>query len=419
MPPMIGYYAHHVGSGHLHRAAAVAAHVGPRMTLLSSAEPQVSINQLRLARDDDPPAHGDVTASKSLHWAPLGHTGLRERANQIVRWAEENHCSAMVSDVSVEVLLLARLLSIPPVALALRGRRLDRAHALGYDASCAIIAPWPRLTHGTWPARWLAKTVWVGPVSRFDGRARVTGRCGRPGRCVVLMVGRGGDSLTEAALREAAAVPDTHWHLLGRTAVPTTGRRVARQQIRTATDDDDLGDDGSDRDGPDDDGSDRAGPGDDGSDHAGPDDDGSDHAGNVERPGWVADPWPLLCRADVVVAAPGDAAIADVAAAGRPLIAVPQQRPFGEQQAQAAALSRHWLCMSVPTWPDRASWPRLLDRAEHLGGAGWSAYSDGHGSARMAAALLEIADRGRGWQAGAPDVRGRIQDRAFPRLAVG
>jgi len=243
----------------------------------------------------------------------------------------------------------------------LRGRRTDRAHALGYDVAAAIIAPWPRLTHGRWPQRWLDKTVWVGPVSRFDGRARIAGRCDRPGRCVVLMLGRGGDSLTEAALREAAAVPETHWHLLG-------GHR-----------------------------------------------DGPDRAGMVERLGWVADPWPLLCRADVVVAAPGDAAVADIAAAGRPLIAVPQPRPFDEQQAQAAALVRHWLCLSVPTWPDRHAWPRLLDRAESLGGAGWSAFYDGRGSARMAAALLELTDRD-----GARQVRtASIRPRRTASLALG
>jgi len=394
---MIGYYAHHVGSGHLHRAAAVAAHLGPRMTVLSSAESPVAIDQVRLSRDDEPPIHGDVTAAQSLHWVPLRNNGLRERTSQIVRWAEQQNCSVLVSDVSVEVLLLARLLSIPPVAVALRGKRMDRAHALGYDVAATIIAPWPRVTHGRWPQRWLDKTVWVGPVSRFDGRARARGRCGLAGRCVVLMLGRGGDSMTEAVLREAAAVPDTHWHLLGTCA--------DREPVRSAG---------------------RIG--------AAP-----ESAGIVERLGWLADPWPMLCRADVVVAAPGDAAIADVAAAGRPLIAVPQHRPFGEQEAQASALVRHRLCLSVPTWPDRQSWPRLLDRAQSLGGSGWSAYYDGRGSARMAAAMLEVAEAGRGGhagpsavhdlepaapavggaQAGASAVPGGRQVAPSPRLPVG
>lgn len=184
--------------------------------------------------------------------------------------------------------------------------------------------------------------------------------------------------MTEAALREAGAVPETHWHLLGHAPEP----------VDTAHQD-----------------------------------------GHIERLGWVADPWPMLCRADVVVAAPGDAAIADVAASGRPLIAVPQNRPFGEQQAQAAALARHWLCLSVPTWPDRRAWPQLLDRAESLGGAGWSAYYNGRGSARMAATLLELSGRDRGSRprrsamhpglVGASALRGARRDGPAARLAVG
>lgn len=333
---MIGYYAHHQGSGHLQRAAAVSAHLGPRMTLLSSAASPAPVNQLRLARDDDPQVQGDVTASERLHWVPLRHSGLRERSSQILQWAEEHRCAVLVSDVSVEVLLLARLLSIPPVAVALRGQRLDRAHALGYDVAAAIVAPWPRATHGEWPERWLAKTVWVGAVSRFDGRTPMADACAESGRCVVLMLGRGGDSMTEAALRAAGAVRDTHWHLMG-------GRGP-------------LG-----------------------------------WTGAVQHLGWVADPWPVLCRADVVVAAAGDSAIADVAAAGRPLIALPQDRPYGEQHDHAAVLVRHGFCASSPTWPDRYAWPGLLDEAQTLGGARWSEYCDGLGSAKLAQALLDLA----------------------------
>lgn len=355
---MIGYYAHHQGSGHLRRAAAVAAHLGSGMTLLSSADPAGVGNHLRLARDDEPPVVGDVTASGALHWVPLQHNGLRERSSQIARWAEEQSCAVLVSDVSVEVLLLARLLSIPSVAVALRGRRCDRAHALGYDVASRIIAPWPRATQGPCQGRWLDKTVWVGAVSRFEGRIPVTGRCGRRGRCVVLMLGRGGDSMTDAALQEAAAVPGTHWHLIGGGSA--VAGRSAEPESRPSG----------------------------GSSYAS---EGGAALETVERLGWVADPWPLLCGADVVVAAAGDAAIADVAAAGRPLIAVPQARPFGEQQDHAAILVRHGLCLSEPTWPDRRRWPLLLDRAQALGGAGWAQYYDGHGSARMAGALLDLA----------------------------
>ncbi len=367
---MIGYYAHHHGAGHLQRAVAVSGHVASALTVLSSAQPSVGIPHLPLARDDDAPVIGDVTASGALHWVPLRHKGFRERSSQIVGWAAQERCNLLVSDVSVEVLLLARLLSIPSVAVALRGPRQDRPHAIGYDVASRIIAPWPRATQGEGLQQWRDKTIWVGAVSRFDGRVRETGRCGRPGRCTVVLLGRGGDSMTALDLREAAAVPGTHWHLLGGSAAtvaadrqpsssPTAAGGEPRERVRT-----------------------------------------------VEVLGWVADPWPVLCRADVVVAAAGDAAIADVAAAGRPLIAVPQDRPFGEQHDHAAVLARHRLCLSEPTWPDRQRWPLLLDRAQALGGRRWAEYCDGQGSARMARVLQEIADDGPGDPEDGPAVAG-------------
>ena len=53
---------------------------------------------------------------------------------------------------------------------------------------------------------------------------------------------------------------------------------------------------------------------------------------------WVADPWPLLCAADVVVTHAGQNAIADVATARRPAVIIPQPRPHDEQATTARAL---------------------------------------------------------------------------------
>lgn len=161
--------------------------------------------------------------------------------------------------------------------------------------------------------------------------------------------------MTARDLREAAAVPGTHWHVLGGFAAADQPDRRSNPLPRGVC--------------------------------GGP----RDQVSSVESLGWVPDPWPLLCRADVIVAAAGDAAIADVAAAGRPLIAVPQTRPFGEQHANAAALVRQRLCIAEATWPDRIRWPRLLEQAETLGGSRWPEYCDGLGSARMADVLREVA----------------------------
>jgi hypothetical protein len=105
---------------------------------------------------------------------------------------------------------------------------------------------------------------------------------------------------------------------------------------------------------------------------------------------WVDDPWPLLCAADVVVTHAGQNAIADVAAARRPAIVVPQPRPHGEQRALARALGHAGLATVEPGWPEPARWPALLEEAVARGGAGWDRWSDGGGAARAATVLAGV-----------------------------
>ena len=55
---------------------------------------------------------------------------------------------------------------------------------------------------------------------------------------------------------------------------------------------------------------------------------------------WVTDPWAELCSADVVISAAGQSSVADLAAADAFVVAVPEERPFDEQDATAAQLER-------------------------------------------------------------------------------
>jgi hypothetical protein len=104
---------------------------------------------------------------------------------------------------------------------------------------------------------------------------------------------------------------------------------------------------------------------------------------------WVADPWPHLARADVVVSWAGQNAIADLAAAGAPAVVVPQERPFVEQRATAEALDRAGLAAVVPHWPTADAWPALLARAEGLHPR-WERWETA-GAARRAAEVIARA----------------------------
>jgi hypothetical protein len=334
---VIAYYVHHHGSGHAHRAAAVAAATRtPVVGLSSRSAPDGWTGEwVDLPSDaDGADPSADVTAGGVLHWAPTRHAGLRTRMGLIGGVLAGS--DLVVVDVSVEVALLARLHGVPVVVVAQPGDRLDRPHRLAYDLAERLIAPWPPRPAPGWPDAWVAKTVHVGAVSRFDGRRPPT--AAGTGRRVLAAWGTGGLDVRPEQLRAAAAAtPAWHWDVIG----------PARP-------------------------------------------DGADPP-NLTWSGWTADVWPRLCAADVVVTHAGQNALAEVAAARRPAVVVPQDRPHGEQHATARALADAGIGTPVGSWPEPTGWPAVLDAAARRGGSAWARWSTGDGAARAAAVLDELA----------------------------
>jgi UDP-N-acetylglucosamine--N-acetylmuramyl-(pentapeptide) pyrophosphoryl-undecaprenol N-acetylglucosamine transferase len=100
-----------------------------------------------------------------------------------------------------------------------------------------------------------------------------------------------------------------------------------------------------------------------------------------------------LCAADVVVAHAGQNSVADIAAARRPAIVIPQDRPFAEQDATAAVLTRERLAVVEPHWPEPSRWPALIARARHCDGGRWERWQTSGSAARAAAVIEEVASR--------------------------
>ncbi len=341
---MIGYYIHHQGSGHRHRALCVQSLAEVEITGLSTAPRPADWlgGWVDLPDDAGSGPEQDVTAHDRLHYVPLYSRGLSARMAMISAWIETARPHAMVVDVSVEVALLARLHGLPVVVVAQPGRRGDAAHRLAYDVASTIVAPWPQQLGGLWGAtpEDLAKTRFVGGISRFApadspadrsvDRPDVALGVARPAasvRRVVVVNGTGGRGSSAADVAAARlATPGWEWvHL------------------------------------------DRA------------------------HGTWVDDPWPLLCSASVVVSHAGQNLIAEIAAARRPALLLPQDRPFDEQLVMASALEAAGLPAVVrDAWPTPAEWPELLDRLGRLDGSRWSSWNDGHGAARMADLLLGL-----------------------------
>jgi hypothetical protein len=192
---VIGYYVHHQGRGHLHRAQALAeASTEPVTGRSSLPRPAAWVGSwVQLPQDDAAPSPQDVTAGGALHWVPRRDTGLRARSAAVSAWIEEARPRAVVVDVSVEVALLVRLHGVPVVSVLLPGERTDPPHLLGFRASEAVVtfsaAPAAEVSPGL-PDDVASRVMSLGAVSRFP----VATSCPPDQKHAVVLLGQGGSA---------------------------------------------------------------------------------------------------------------------------------------------------------------------------------------------------------------------------------
>lgn len=332
----IGYYVHHHGIGHWQRAQAIARHLRRPCVLLGTFGPELRSDHQLIPLPDDAPRHdGDLVGDcPSLHYAPLGHEGLRQRTARIAGWIAEARPALMVIDVSVETALLARLCATPFAYLRLAGRRDDPPHAAAFAAAAALIAPFPEaldsetgdIRQKTFFAGFLAEAPAIEPTS--DGG-------------IVVAFGRGGGGGNRAALAAAArAVPERRWRVLGPVAVGEEALPA-----------------------------------------------------NLELLGWRDDALSVLADAELVIGGGGDGLMAEVAALGKRFICLPEPRPFDEQSAKARRLSELGAAVTRPSWPAPEEWPGLLADAGGLDPGRIQALHHPDAPARTASFLDALADR--------------------------
>ncbi|HEU4999390.1 MAG TPA: hypothetical protein VFT68_10625, partial [Lapillicoccus sp.] len=108
--PLVGWYAHHLGAGHVTRAMTVSRQMRSPVVVLSSAPRPDGwpVAQWVSLPADDAVGGSDHSAGGALHWAPLQHDGYRDRMARISSWVTDVAPTCLVADVSVEVLLLGR-----------------------------------------------------------------------------------------------------------------------------------------------------------------------------------------------------------------------------------------------------------------------------------------------------------------------
>lgn len=101
----------------------------------------------------------------------------------------------------------------------------------------------------------------------------------------------------------------------------------------------------------------------------------------------VDDPTPHLLHASVAIAAAGQNSVADLAVTETPAIILPQNRPFSEQDATAAALNSGQLAVVPNEFPKPHEWEKLFDLARQRA-KNWHRWQT-DGAAQRAAAVIE------------------------------
>ena len=289
---------------------------------------------VKLPRDD----HGDPvmepTARGALHWAPHHHNGFCGRMHAVSRWVADAGPAAIVADVSVEIASFARLLGVPVIVVALPGKRFDAPHKLVHQLADHIIAAWPQELYApSWLQPHAAKTSFVGGISRFDGR-----RCSSPTGTAVAR-----DTAPPMAARILVlAGAGESFGGIGECAAACPGTTWAS-------------------------------------------------VGGAEE--WVDDPWPQICAADVVVTHAGQGAVADVAAARRRAVVLPQPRPYDEQAATADVLRRNGLATVAGSRPAVGEWPGLISQALASDPQNWIHWEVSGAACRAARAVEATAQR--------------------------
>ena len=334
MTQPIVFFAHHQGRGHANRIMAIAEHIpASRPLVICTAKPE-QFDDIPRSADIVPlpdmigapsrsAALHDQPTPDMLHCVPLGVTEMRDHMGLIADTLRNRNPALFIVDVSAEIALLARIMSVPTITIRMHGNRADAGHLAGYQASVGMLAPFDkRIEQHDYPDWARERTFYTGglcttraPVrERDEARARLSLPIDQP--ITLVIAGGGGSGTPYAPLTVAArAEPEALWLVAG---------PVHREGHET-------------------------------------------DFGNLLELGWIDNVTDYLSAADRVVASAGDNTVHEIARAAKPFLCIPEWRYFDEQHAKARELARLGAAHYRKTWPASIDdWKEALSATDAL-----------------------------------------------------
>lgn len=316
----ISYYAHHFGTGHLRHAQKVAASdlfdlqvasTGPRnQTLLKG-----SLEYVELTPDvGSTGPETEVGPAPFLHYAPTGDF-IQQRFSELNRAWKEFTPDVVMVDVSVEVALFARLSGYRVAFRRMPGNRNDTAHHMAYSLADTIFGYFPvGLEEEEHLERFGHKSHYLSAAEPADHSLPMDPDIAqqRGKQRVVVQTSLASAIGLDHVVRAAAASPGWDWDVVGSVEPGVTPL-----------------------------------------------------PSNLRLHGVLSDPLPVMRSATVIISSAGHNAVVAAASCHRPVLLVPEERPYAEQIAFAAALHIRAGIEMIESWASALNWPQILERAAH------------------------------------------------------
>lgn len=316
----VSYYAHHFGTGHLRHAQKIAASdlfdlqvtsTGPRNTTLLKG----ALEYVQLGADVDPAdPKPEVVSDSFLHYAPTGAL-IQQRFSELNRAWKEFNPDVVIVDVSVEVALFARLSGYRVAFRRMPGNRKDTAHHMAYTLADTIFGYFPvGLEEEEHLEKFGHKSHYLSATEPTDHYSPPDLGLDQPAeqQRVVVQTSLASAIPLDHVARAAAASPQWGWDIVGSV-----------------------------------------------------DPDGTPLPSNLRLHGVLCDPLPVMRSATVIISSAGHNAVAAAASCHKPVLLIPEERPYAEQLAFATALHSRAGIEMIETWRSAINWPQILERAAH------------------------------------------------------
>ncbi|WP_231489793.1 glycosyltransferase [Pedobacter sp. Leaf170] len=313
MPYNFAFYVHHHGSGHLMRAIAIAETLKDcNLTFMGSGlaakrkliPTHITIVDLPFDFENKPEVK-EEDEIYGLHYAPLNINGQRSRVALMADLFANTYPLLLIVDVSVEVVMLARLSGVPTIIVRQHGKRTDLPHEIAYRNALGLIAPYHVKMNGS-ESTWLtSKTFFAGGLSRFKPEPD---KSINDERKVGILIGSGGTSINLALLKHIANMcPDWNFQVLGKL------------------------------------------------------EDIAINCKNLIFHGDVLDPRIILRGCCIVIGNAGHNTVMEMGALNKRLILIPEKRPFDEQLEKAQIVEQLGLAEIVlPELCFKVDWNKIL-----------------------------------------------------------